>query len=75
MAEQQQDARNMHVNFAYIGPNSRLDDVEFYCSRKYTNEQLKQYLARLKQRALAARVTLVEVTVFSGDQEVWKGNL
>lgn len=72
MAEQN---ANMHVSFAYIGPNSRPDDVEFYCSKRYTNEQLKQYLARLKQRALAARVTLVEVTVFSGDQEVWKGNL
>lgn len=63
----------MWVSYAYISLNTSWDDVDFYVSQRYSRQQLKEYVYRVKQRAETARVRLLEFTIHDGDKEIWRG--
>lgn len=63
----------MWVTIAYIKPSTAPWDVEFHVSRRYTQQQLHSYVENLKRRANLARVQMLELTVFDGEQEIWRG--
>ena len=63
----------MYVTYAYIDRNTAWWDVDFHISRRYTSEQLWQYVQRVVQRARRRKVRLLEFTVFDGEREVWRG--
>lgn len=63
----------MWVTIAYIKPSTAPWDVEFHVSRKYSKQQLHDYIIKLKHHANLARVQMLELTVFDGEQEIWRG--
>lgn len=66
------EAAVFSVAYAYVTPSTRHDDVEFYKSKRYTKTQLGCYLRRMRMRAEMAGITLLEVTVYNGSDEVYK---
>ena len=64
----------MWLTVAYITPHTAPWDVEFYKSkRRYTPQQFKQYVARMKELANINNVRMLELTVFDGEREIWSG--
>ena len=61
------------VTVAYIGYWTRPDDVSFYVSRRYTKEDLGRYVRQLVSSADANDIQLLELAVFDGEREVWRG--
>ncbi len=65
----------MRVEIAYIKPSTAPWDVEFHVSRRYSRQQLHDYVVQLLHRADIAGVQMLELSVFDGEQEIWSGLL
>lgn len=62
----------MYATIAYIDRNTRWDDVEFYVSQRYSNSsEMWDYVKHVCKSAERNSVRLLDITVFSGEKEVW----
>lgn len=69
-------AKKMYATVAYIDSTTAHWDVGWHVSKRYTSEQLWEYVKRLYVRATQNNVELLEITVLTEDgEEKWRGLL
>lgn len=65
------EAATMSVAYAYITPMvTAPGDVSFYKSKRYTPSQLREYVARVCERAQLSGTEILQFHFYDGDKEI-----
>lgn len=64
--------RDLYATVAYIDRETRWDDISFHVSKKYSPQQMWEYVKRVHERAQSRSVRLLQIAVLNQDgEQVW----